>query len=112
MGTLYHFSVRSVNITLDRLLATERFFYSTTTVMPRVLDCTFVGADDPGGPFFQALPGITGTACRVVTPYSVTPYSTSAKAWMAVLAWPKSRICWSTPSLMWGMPAASRAFLK
>ena len=70
MGTLYHFSGRSVNITLDRLLRIERIFYSTTTVRPRAPDCTFVGADDPGGPLFQGLPGITGTACRVVTPYN------------------------------------------
>lgn len=39
-------------------------------------------------------------------------YSTSANAWMAVLACPKSRICWSTPSLMWGTPASSSAFFR
>ena len=46
---------------------------------------------------------------RKILPYRL---STSANAWIAVLAWPKSRICWSIPSLMCGMPALSRAFFR
>lgn len=37
---------------------------------------------------------------------------TSANASIAVAACPKSLICWSTPSLMCGIPALSRAFLR
>ena len=42
----------------------------------------------------EAEPGNSGAGCKLLQHV--------ANAWMAVLAWPKSRICWSTPSLMWG----------